>query len=639
MAQWHFRNLHPNDNSGTSTVEDNFANEERTSIEILVRETLQNPLDARNGEEIVRVRYNVVTVDRASSVFAQKLFSPEFEDHASAGKLKPPEGIPDRVDFLIVEDFGTSGLEGCYTDSETDGTAENWNAFWFREGEGAKPTKSNGGAGQGKVTLYTSSRIRTVLALTRRASDSKTLLFGCCKFSQNYKRPNSTGRWAKEALWGVSVSCDKLAVPIEDPELLGHVQAELKLSRGTQSGTSFIVPLPHDISLDAVAIAVVNEFYYPIKRGRLVVEVGEVVLDAISITVKAKEFGTGVRHAPQFLAFIDSTIAGHIGQTPTATAKLQWSKDSKLSDDCFETSELAALKKSFENSDIVSVDFPVTLKKLDPPGSSEGLFRVVLMQDIEADQSHELFIRRDLCIDGEKRLKGSRRIQPAIALTLIDDIALSSFLAVAEEPTHRTWNARRRKLIARYGAPEKVLNAVRNAALRLVELLTPAGKRDETALSIYFADPLAPPAKRKGAAGKSAISPIADPPETPVIPPPKPKLIDLVPLTDGFKVRLKAGEDTQSRLPLVCHVEVAYATTFGDPFAQWDAAEFWLNDERLFPATIVGIENFVRGGNEVSFELTAPESEISMVGFDSNRQLEVRLNYREAPHATDITDH
>ena len=41
MAQWHFRNLHPNDNSGTSTVEDNFANEERTSVEILVREAWQ----------------------------------------------------------------------------------------------------------------------------------------------------------------------------------------------------------------------------------------------------------------------------------------------------------------------------------------------------------------------------------------------------------------------------------------------------------------------------------------------------------------------------------------------------------------------------------------------------------------------
>ena len=155
MAHWQFRQLDPNDNSGTSTVEDNFANEDTTSVEILVRETLQNPLDARNLDEVVEVRYNLISVDRKKSVFAQALFSEESVRHLSAGKLVTTVALPDIVQFLVIEDFGTSGLEGCHTDSSVDGSSENWNAFWFREGEGAKPTKSNGGAGQGKITLYT----------------------------------------------------------------------------------------------------------------------------------------------------------------------------------------------------------------------------------------------------------------------------------------------------------------------------------------------------------------------------------------------------------------------------------------------------------------------------------------------------
>lgn len=638
MAQWHFRNLHPNENSGTSTVEDNFANEERTSVEILVRETLQNPLDARHGDDVVRVRYNLVSANRASSVFAKALFSNDFGKHASGGKLGAPGDLPEIVDFLVVEDFGTTGLEGHYEDSSIDGSSENWNAFWFREGEGAKPTKSNGGAGQGKVTLYTTSRLRTVLALTKRASDQKTLLLGCCKFRQNYKLPHETGRWAKEALWGVASDTDGLVVPIEDETLLGSVQSELSLKRLSECGTTFIVPLPNEVTLQAIKTAVVNEFYYPIKRGRLQVEVGDEVIDTNTVTALAKRLGDGVRHAPLFLSFVDDAIAKHVGDAPTATAQPMWSRDAKLSETSFRAPELESLRQAFRNSETVSVDFPVQIRRKDLSESVQGIFRVVLQQDLDGEHSHELFVRQDLCIDGEKRLKGSRRIQPVIALTLIDDLALSSFLAAAEEPTHRLWNARRPKLLAQYLGPDKVLNAVRNAALRLVEFLTPPGLRDDTALSIYFADPTAPAAKRKGASGKTATSPVADPIGTPEIPVAKPKLIDLVTLKDGFRLRLRTGDDVQGKLPLTCHVEVAYATTFGDPFSQWDAADFWLNDQNLFRATSNGVAKLGRDGNVVRFEMTEPNAVISLVGFDTNRQLELRINYQETNHATNIAD-
>ncbi|MNQ84446.1 hypothetical protein D3C85_995740 [compost metagenome] len=50
MAHWQFRLLNPNEISGASISDDNFADEERTSVEVRVRETLQNPLDARSRD-------------------------------------------------------------------------------------------------------------------------------------------------------------------------------------------------------------------------------------------------------------------------------------------------------------------------------------------------------------------------------------------------------------------------------------------------------------------------------------------------------------------------------------------------------------------------------------------------------------
>lgn len=636
MTHWQFRSLDPNDNSGTSTVEDNFANEERTSVEILVRETLQNPLDARHSDEVVEVHYNLVSVNRHKSIFAQELFSEENHKHLVAGNLLPAGGLPDVVQFLVVEDFGTSGLEGCYTDSSVDGASENWNAFWFREGEGAKPTKSNGGAGQGKITLYTTSEIRTVLALTHRVSDDAELLLGCCRFRQNYKIPGNSLRWAKEGRWGSTNEPGVLCAPIQDEEFLALVKSELSLKRGNHAGTTFIVPLPGGIALESIKQAVVNEFYFPIRRGRLKIGVGNIVIDSTSVTKIAGELGNAGRHASQFRVFLEAVVTSHIDCLPMAKAKPGWTRDTKLSDSYFERGELEKLKTAFERSETINVDFPVQVFKARTNESAIGLFRVILKQDLDGELSHELFIRQDLGIDGEKRLKGSRRIQPTLALTFIDDYELSAFLATAEEPTHRTWNSKRPKLTKIYKDPDKVLNAVRNAALRLVEFLTPPGKRDDTALSIYFADPTSPPAKRKGGEGATPQSPNADPLVIPVIPPPRAKPVDFVPLENGFRIKSNPPEMILRTLPLRCEVDVAYATTFGDPFNQWDAAEFWLNDEKTFPIDSSGVSDLVRDGNQISFNMTHPISELKVIGFDINRQLEVRINYREANNAADI---
>jgi hypothetical protein len=641
MSYWQFRPLNPNDNSGISTVDDNFANEERSSVEILVRETLQNPLDARSNDELVEVRYNLVSVKRDSSPFLESLFSSECLDHFGAGRLLQQEKLPDSIEFLIVEDFGTTGLEGSYTDSSVDGQAENWNAFWFREGEGAKPTRSNGGAGQGKITLYAASAIRSVVALTHRLSDGKQLLFGCCRFKQNYKLPEQSQRWAKEARWGATKKPQELAVPIENEELIAAIKQELGLERGSRPGTSFIVPMPVGITLQDLKKAVVNEFFFPIRRGRLKVTVGEVVLDETSIAAAAaSEPVTSGRYTSDYRKFLEGAICTHIDAASTAQAKASWIQDTKLSEKNFDAAQLVVLKTAFEKSELVSVDFPVKIRKKGVALSS-GQFRVVLRQHLDGDHSQELFIRQDLSIDGEKRLKGSRRTQPVLALTFIDDVNLSAFLTSAEEPTHRTWNAKRPKVVSLYDGTGPLLTAVRNAALRLVELLTPAGMRDSTALSLYFGDPQSEkPQLRSGTVGvdnqdRGTALPPTVPSISPKLPPPL-KPIELLELPDGFVIKAVPSAMATKKLPLRCVVRVAYATTLGDAFKQWDAADFWLNDEKEFLTVTNGITELVKSGNEICFQMDQTDSVFKIHGFDSNRKVEVQINYYESEYAEDI---
>ena len=632
MAAWQFRRLNPNENSGSSISDDNFSIEERTSVEILVRETLQNPLDARaSANDKVRVSYRIVELDLADSRVAKSLFSSDWVRHATAGQLLQ-RPMPPKARFLLVEDFGTTGLEGAYRDSSIDGPSENWNAFWFREGEGAKHARANGGAGQGKITLYLASEIRTVIALTHRKSDGRELLFGCSRFLRNYRLDDLHDRWAKEARWGSEPDPERQAVPIIDNGLIEAAKRELRLRRESLPGTSFIVPLPQDnITEEGIRAAVINEFFFAISRGRLEVTIGDSVLDQKTIVAAAADLGQDSRQSPSFRDFL-RLAAGMSASKALATAKSGWNK--AFDESAFDATELSFLKDAFELGEPVVVDLPLHIKT--KKGQvQQTTFRVFLQSDLELDRSEELFIRQDLAIDGEKKLKSVRAAQPVLALTFIDDPALSEFLVCAEEPTHRTWNAQRPKVKNAYMTPNVFLAAVRNAAAKLVQLVAPVGQRDETALAVYFTDPAQAISVKKGPSGDTGNR--QKPGDVPVvnIPPPKPKPVSFRALKDGFIVRAHRVQDVKFR-SLECRLETGYATVHGDPFKLWDAADYWLGDSSKFRIEALGAEEIVAEGNELRFRLDRDDASITVRGFDENRQLEVRLKYKEAADEADI---
>ncbi|TDK30714.1 hypothetical protein [Luteimonas terrae] len=582
------------------------------------------------------MEYKLVEVDLARSEFARSIFSDDWVKHFRAGGLIEDEERPPRMNFLVIEDFGTTGLEGCYTDSSREGSTENWNAFWFREGEGAKTTRSNGGAGQGKITLYLASKLRSVFALTKRRSDNRELLFGCCRFRRNYKFDGDSRRWAREARWGSTSNSEELAKPILQVPMLDGTKKELGLSRGDDAGTTFMVPMPsNDITESNLRNAIINEFFFAINRGRLVVKVGDTTLDKDSVAAVADSMGKDCRLTKGYRRFLALT-ADNTNTSATAAAKDFWTKETKLNPAAFKESELAELKARFEKSELICVDFPLLVKKKEPRETSFSSFRVFLQKDENAEQSQELFVRQDLGIDGEKRLKAARTIAPVMALTFIQDPKLSDLLVAAEEPTHRNWNARRPKVVSLYSSPNDALNAVRNAALRLVQLISPEGKKDETALAVYFADPNSTPANRNGGTGPAPVAVGGDPPLPDGIPKPKPKPIKLDLKKDGFEVRAKTANGFS--FPIDCKVTLAYATAVGDAFKLWDAADFWIGDEAAYPRLSADVSELNTNLNVFSFRLNSESAWLSVSGFDPNRQLEIRTRYQEASDGADNED-
>src|SRR5208337_1772813 len=103
---WVYPRTAPYQVQGRDLSEDNFAQEDRTGLEILIREVLQNPLDARAADNLgpVRVRIAVLQPGHFDSNYLAALLTDEYAARLEASGGDP---LPDASEgsVLILEDF------------------------------------------------------------------------------------------------------------------------------------------------------------------------------------------------------------------------------------------------------------------------------------------------------------------------------------------------------------------------------------------------------------------------------------------------------------------------------------------------------------------------------------------------------
>jgi len=162
------------------------------------------------------------------------------------------------------------GLNGSWSDQNADGPNENLNAFWFREGEGAKSQSgSNGRAGQGKITYYRISAARAVFGYTIRNSDGKALLMGRSAFRKVY--PFGGSKFLKHSFWCTG---QDQPLPVLDDGEIQNFRLAFRLERTDEHGLSLVIPMPVDFEPKSAIQTIITEFYYPIACGNLEVRIG-----------------------------------------------------------------------------------------------------------------------------------------------------------------------------------------------------------------------------------------------------------------------------------------------------------------------------------------------------------------------------
>ena len=181
---WNFNEARPGDRARESQVEKFFNSDavgDRSNA--IVREGIQNSLDAASNGGAVRVRIGVgawsVSEKSERLVSYTKGFWEHFDVDTVRHKIADAPGKTDMFRYLVFEDFGTAGLLGEPTQwwpKENGGPNPFFN-FFRAEGISDKTQDTRGRHGVGRLVFMFASRIRAIFALTRR-SDGRDLLMG-----------------------------------------------------------------------------------------------------------------------------------------------------------------------------------------------------------------------------------------------------------------------------------------------------------------------------------------------------------------------------------------------------------------------------------------------------------------------------
>lgn len=606
---WTFAQRSENDVEQEVTEADQFNSETVKLFETLVRESAQNSQDARAGSQPVRIRIGFVAPDRSYLDKLTKGFRPRSES-AQFGWPKDGEATA-----IVVEDFGTKGLTGPVDDHHSK---DNYRSFFFRHGGSYKSGAQNGRWGLGKLVFPMSSQARCFFGLTRREGEDSSLLLGEGVLRTHTHQGQ---KYAPHGHYG-EVNAGKI-LPISDKKFIEEFASQFGLQRTDEPGLSVVIPWPHEQpDLQELIATVARNYLWPILAGSLIVDVLGTTLDRTTIHQSAGILPNGLLEFAENIIEASNAIP-NVLPAPSQKPGGIWVP----ADDLVAEELKLPLREAFAAGELISFQIPVPLGRKDEQVSCESSINVFVKKAPDGVRGDALYVRKDITVPDEARRFGKTDV---FAAMIASGGAVAEFLADAENPAHTSWSGQAQRLTANWKYPNQTLSFIRNAPVRLYQMLTTGLEVEvKNALLDFFwlADPAkpSPPIKNKGRSSdgnekdKAGGKPLA-PPE------PAPRKFSIAQETGGFSIQ-GGGALLSEDLPRHLRVRLGYDVESGNGVKEWDRWDFDLGkDRKNFPMVAAGAEAEAMDGNEILLLINDPEFSVTLTGFDINRDLVVEAN-------------
>lgn len=622
MAKWIFQNrpgygVNPNPHDS-----EHFVNDRVDRAQALVREAIQNSLDAGGGG-VVRVRFSLHK--EASSKSAAKKYLETLRPHLVACDCDLSGDEWNSPGFLVVEDFGTTGLTG---DVEQE-SGNNYANFWRNPGDSFKHEKKRGRWGLGKTVFPNSSRISGFFGLTVRHDDGKEMLSGLSALKKHdisaHKSDHDTGKYVAFGLFTAS-SRGELEMPVEDRTILDHFRRTFCVTRNSEPGFSVVVPFPYaSLTHSSLVEAVVDNYFYAIISKQLVVSIGdqeisEATIDSISPNLDIPNIETTISFARE----VRSSASPKKVANPSALD----APNGALSPKVFDEDELETMRERYQRGELVSlrVDLPIKERKTGTLRTS--YVDLFLRHEPEISRGQDHYLREGISVI-EHRCFG--KDDKAVGMLLAEDKTVCGFLGDSENPAHTAWNAKSQLINAKYHDAERTVMFVRSLLSAFYQAVArEEGSVDQDALKNFFSieSENATGKKKKGKKKKPGEDP---PPPPPPPPPPKPREIDIQERAGGFRICAGPGLK-DDLLPLSVRITAAYDLRRGDAFKKYKASDFRFGGAGAdITIDISGGSVVKRDNNKFVIRVDDTNFECKCSGFDEKRDLRVRSTILSEP--------
>ncbi|MBS0266909.1 MAG: hypothetical protein JSS02_33590 [Planctomycetes bacterium] len=613
---------------------------EYAGTDALVREILQNSLDARVGTGPVRIHLSLHGPQELPergrlAQYFQRLAAPLRHREIRFDS----QGVPVRQEgFLVCEDFGTRGLVGneLLAKDPPPGSRDQQDFFWFWRniGRSGKTGDDLGRWGLGKTVYRAASQVGCMFGLTVRSTDGRELLMGQAVLRIHEHEGHE---YVPEGYWcagcaPANSSTPGLPLPISGPAELARFRHEWKLERQPgEPGLSVVVPyVAPELKGQNLLQAICVHFFLPIMRGELIVylqapDLERKRLDATTLDRECQNLvWNGPKRTKRHVAPPTSFVARCLAEQSVATTRvLGTERLPELTDAALDPAVLSHLRQSFHQSQLLAVTVRLALPRVQGAADT-GQLRVFVQRQPEGTRCDTYYVREGMTIT---KLNSRAALRGVQALVLVDEGPLASLLGDSEGPAHEDWDTSEDRPSRTWAKWKGRVKFCRRIVDDLVELLNPPNSQaDFELLSDFFSiqkarAPLPARLPASSGTGPAVLNPIAA----------QPHWYRLDGRRGGFRIAPShlLPIPPQARL----RVAVAYDLSTGNPLKKWSPLDFDFGIAGSVTVKSERVTMQVLAGNELLLTMAGDGFSFSAEGFDEHRDLLVRIDeVDDRPH-------